>query len=74
MLLSHGIKYYFIVNVHYGTAGAFRLTQGSGPVLVGYFSCSGDEANLLECTPNYRSTNSYCQNNHYYDAAVICES
>ena len=42
--------------------------------MLGYLYCSGQEANLLQCNQNYRSTstNYQCQN-HYYDAAVVCE-
>uniref|UniRef100_A0A1X7VPG7 Deleted in malignant brain tumors 1 protein n=1 Tax=Amphimedon queenslandica TaxID=400682 RepID=A0A1X7VPG7_AMPQE len=69
-----------LINVNYGTVSAFGFPQGSGRVLVGYFSCDGDEANLLECQPNYRYMYAYgyCQNSNYYrkyyDAAVMCEA
>lgn len=65
---------FYIVNVNYNTVGALGLTQSSGPTLVGYFNCDGDEVDLLDCSPNYYSTYRYCQNRHYYDAAVTCES
>ena len=66
---------FFIVNINYGNVNKFGFPQGSGRVLLGYFSCDGDEANLLECTPNYlyMYVYGYCQRSHYYDAAVICE-
>uniref|UniRef100_A0A1X7UCA1 SRCR domain-containing protein n=1 Tax=Amphimedon queenslandica TaxID=400682 RepID=A0A1X7UCA1_AMPQE len=63
-----------LVNVNYNTVGALGLTQSSGLTLVGYFNCDGDEVDLLGCSPNYYSTYQYCQNRHYYDAAVTCES
>ena len=68
-----------LVNINYGTVDKFGFPQGSGRVLLGYFSCDGDEANLLECSPNYlyMYAYGYCQHSHYYrkyyDAAVICE-
>lgn len=62
-----------IVNINYGRVGTLGFSQGTGPILIGYLSCNGGETNLLECSPNYRSTNFFCQN-HYYDAGVTCES
>lgn len=73
-LLIHCNNIIFIVNINYGTVGALGFTQSSGPVLLGYFSCNGNEVNLLGCTPNYYNTYWNCQNRHYYDAAVTCES
>ncbi|XP_019854525.1 PREDICTED: deleted in malignant brain tumors 1 protein-like [Amphimedon queenslandica] len=61
------------INVEYGNVAGFGFAQGYGPVLFGYFSCNGNEANLLECTPNFYHANFYCQNRHYYDAAIRCE-
>ena len=58
----------------YSRVGSLGFSQGSGPILLGYLYCNGQEANLLECNQNYNSasTSSGCQN-HYYDAAVKCE-
>ena len=66
--------FFHLVNVEYGNVAGFGFAQGYGPVLLGYFSCNGNEANLSECTSNFFYTNFYCQNRHYYDAAIICES
>ena len=57
---------------NYGYVGSLGFSQGTGPVLVGYLYCSGNEANLVECSQNYRYTNLYCQN-HYYDIGVKCQ-
>ena len=57
----------------YGRVGSLGFSQGSGPILLGYLYCNGEESNLVECSQNYRYTHIYCQS-HYYDAAVICES
>ena len=58
-----------------GSVSSLGFSQGSGPVLLGYLSCAGSEANLVSCSQNYYQTNtvSYCQT-HYYDAAIECES
>ena len=65
---------HYNIGYAYGWAGSLGYPQGSGPILLGYLYCTGDEANLLECRQNYNyaSTSSGCQN-HYYDAAVKCE-
>lgn len=61
------------MNIDYGYADLLGFSQGSGSVSVGYLNCDEQDENLLKCSPNYQSTNSYCQN-HNYDAGVICES
>ena len=68
------IYYYVTVNVDYGTVNGLQFPSSSGPVFVGYFSCSGNVANLLECSPNYYNTYYNCRYRRSYDAAVICES
>jgi deleted-in-malignant-brain-tumors protein 1 len=56
----------------YGRVGNLGFSQGSGPILLGYLYCSGQESNLLQCHQNYQYTSSYCQD-HFYDVAVKCE-
>ncbi|XP_019849591.1 PREDICTED: deleted in malignant brain tumors 1 protein-like [Amphimedon queenslandica] len=47
--------------------------QGTGPVFLGYMSCTGSENSLLECDRNpFVVANSQCSN-HYYDIGLKCE-
>ena len=65
--------YYINLGYSYGPVGSLKFSQGTGPILLGYLYCNGEESNLIECNQNYRYTRIYCQS-HYYDAAVICKS
>ena len=68
----------FTVYIHighsYGRVGSLGFSQGTGPILLGYLYCNGNEANLVKCNQNYYYTHvrSDCQN-HYNDGAVKCE-
>lgn len=57
-----------------GRVGTLGFLKGSGAVILGYLSCTGEENSLVDCNQNYYLTNtdSHCQT-HYYDAAVKCE-
>ena len=47
--------------------------QGTGPVFLGYMSCTGSEDSLLDCDRNpFLIVNSQCSN-HYYDIGLKCE-
>ena len=61
-------------NIDTGRVGDLGFPQGSGPILLGYLYCTGQEANLTECSQNYNltRTSSACQNHHSYDGAVKC--
>lgn len=48
------------------------IEKGSGPILLGYLKCTGEEKALTECDQSYSYTNFYCRS-HYYDAGVICQ-
>ena len=56
----------------YDLVGRLGLTRGSGPILMGFLTCSGAESNLTECSQHYSYTHYYCTS-HYYDAGVICQ-
>ena len=64
----------YTIGFSFGPVGNLKFKQGTGPILMGYLYCSGNEANLTECSQNYRYANTISQClNHYYDAAVKCE-
>ena len=56
----------------YDLVGRLGLTRGSGPILMGFLTCTGAESNLTECSQHYSYTHYYCTS-HYYDAGVICQ-
>ena len=56
----------------YNLAVNFGFEKGSGPILLGYLSCTGKEENLVKCRQNYFLNNLQCPG-HDYDAAVKCQ-
>ena len=45
----------------------------SGPVLLGYLSCTGNEKSLLECNQNHAAANTQYQcTTHNYDVVLKC--
>ena len=48
-----------------------QFGRGTGPQLLGYLNCQGDEHHLLQCPMSY-TLNSHHWNSHSDDAGVIC--
>ena len=63
-----GMKY----GASHNYASRFNAPKGTGPILLGYLECTGQERALTECKQLYSYTNFYCKS-HRYDAGVICE-
>ena len=75
--MNSGIVQYPIYLCHYNMYYIFtaaiplrysRFGVGSGPILLDYLQCSGNENNLLECS----RSNTQVTCNHYRDAGVEC--
>ena len=56
----------------HGNSLGYKMAD-SGPVLLGYLSCTGNEKRLLECNQNHLAANTNYQcTTHNYDVVLKC--